>query len=113
LHSEELPERGLPLAKHSSGSEVQMANDVSQNPSNKVGRNSGAGSSGISTYTPTAREAARGLGPSHVESGRAWGVWSLFGMAAAAAAGAGLYLRRERKKRTGWRGALRKVLPID
>jgi len=88
-----------------------MSNDVSQNPSNKVGRNSGAGSSGISTYTPTAREADRGLVPIAVESGRAWGVWSLFGMAAAAAAGAGLYLRRERKKRTGWKGALRKVLP--
>jgi hypothetical protein len=40
-----------------------MANGATQNPANKVGRNSGAGPTGISAFQPTAAEAARGLEP--------------------------------------------------
>lgn len=40
-----------------------MANSARQNPSNKVGRNSGAGDSGISEIVPTPAEARRGLRP--------------------------------------------------
>jgi hypothetical protein len=47
-----------------------MANSATQNPSNKVGRNSGAGAGGISEIVPSEREAQQGLQPlrtSHYE----------------------------------------------
>lgn len=40
-----------------------MANDATQNPTNKWARNSGAGPAGISYAIPTAAEARRGLQP--------------------------------------------------
>lgn len=49
-----------------------MANSATQNPANKIGRNSGAGAAGISEIEPTRAEAARGLEP----LGRERGGWA-------------------------------------
>jgi hypothetical protein len=38
-----------------------MSNSATQNPANKVGRNSGGGPAGVSEAVPTAAEAARGV----------------------------------------------------
>jgi len=86
-----------------------MGNSVSQNPSNKVGRNSGGGPVGVSRYLPSEREAARGLAPGTIEGGRRWtlrravvGVVALF-------VGAGYYAIRERTKKRLRGGQLRRL----
>jgi hypothetical protein len=91
-----------------------MKNSVNQNPANKVGRNSGGGPTGVDSYIPTQREAAHGLrGHQETSGGRMRRGWSAaLGFVAAAAAGTGYYILRERQqKRSGLRGKLREMLP--
>ncbi len=47
-------------------------NTATQNPNNKVGRNSGAGPDGISRIAATAPASARGLVAPGVRRGRRW-----------------------------------------
>lgn len=77
-------------------------NDATQNPSNKVGRNSGAGPDGVSRIAVTAREAARGLEPLRTDGGSRWVRPLGLGLGAIAAAGAGvaaLAWKRSRRPR--------------
>jgi len=75
-------------------------NTATQNPSNKVGRYSGAGSAGISELVPTEREAARGLRPISV-SGGGWGRVGIGVGILGALVGAGItaYLLQQRAER--------------
>lgn len=63
-------------------------NSADQNPSNKVGRHSGAGPGGVSRIVPTAAEARRGLQPIELGRGRRWGGGLALGLGALALAGA-------------------------
>ena len=65
-------------------------NSVTQNPSNKVGRHSGAGEAGISEIVPTEREAARGLEPIRISSSGGWSGSFALGVGAFVLIGAGL-----------------------
>lgn len=91
------------------------SNTAEQNPSNKVGRNSGAGPGGVTEMIPTAREARRGVRPIDLDhNGRRFGPLAL-GVGAALVVGAGvtaLAIQRDREQRTlrhrvkeavGWR----------
>jgi hypothetical protein len=82
-----------------------MPNSVQQNPMNKVGRNSGAGRTGVSRLVPTPREAARGVREMDLdEAGRSGWVGRLgMGLGVAGALGAAiavLAVRRARRQRS-------------
>jgi hypothetical protein len=93
-----------------------MAHTAKQNPSNKVGRNSGAGAGGISEIVPTERERERGLEPISLhEPSRGWGRVLGYGMGALAVVGGGvtaLRVRRARQNRglNGVRNRVRQLL---
>ena len=76
-------------------------NTANQNPSNKVGRYSGAGEAGISEIVPTEREAERGLQRISVSDGGRWGGGYAFGLGLAlvGAGVAALLTQRARKPR--------------
>ncbi|HET8655744.1 MAG TPA: hypothetical protein VFL93_09545 [Longimicrobiaceae bacterium] len=82
-----------------------MPNSVQQNPMNKVGRNSGAGRTGVSRLVPTPREAARGVREMDLDdSGTSGWVGRLgVGLGVASALGAGIAVlaaRRARRRRS-------------
>ena len=81
-----------------------MANSASQNPSNKVGRNSGAGPGGIRVIAPTAAEAQRGLQPVELPEPTRWRMRIGVGLGVLVAAlGSGIFVlakRRAERKRT-------------
>lgn len=82
-----------------------MANSAKQNPSNKVGRNSGGGPGGVTEIVPTEREMRRGV-PALGAEGSGWGLRLGMGLGALAVLGAGvaaLMARQSRQKR-GLRG---------
>jgi hypothetical protein len=91
-----------------------MAHTAKQNPSNKVGRNSGAGPTGISALEPTERERERGVEPINLDRPlrRGWGKAVGFGIGALAVAGGAftaLRIRQARQERT-LRGRLQKLV---
>jgi hypothetical protein len=90
-----------------------MANSLKQNPSNKVGRNSGAGPDGVSRINPTERELERGLElPVDSSMPRGWLGRAGAGLGAAVLLGAGaagVMFRRAREQRS-LRGRLRKLV---
>lgn len=65
-------------------------NTATQNPNNKVGRNSGAGPDGVSRIAATALDAARGLEAPRAGGGGRWIRPLGLGLGALAAAGAGV-----------------------
>lgn len=76
-----------------------MANSARQNPNNKVGRNSGAGDSGISEIVPTPAEARRGLRPLDLEE-TGWPARLGIGLGFALIAGFGIaYYAAQRAQR--------------
>jgi len=86
-----------------------MSNSATQNPSNKVGRNSGAGAGGVSEVVPSAAEARRGLEPvqsqatlsSPTPSGSSGGGFGKLGVVTLLGAGiAALVTRRVRQPRS-------------
>jgi hypothetical protein len=80
-----------------------MANSATQNPANKVGRNSGAGAGGVSEIVPTEAEARRGVHPvgGVEEGGRSGGTLARLGAVTLAGAGlAALVTRRLRRPRS-------------
>lgn len=84
-----------------------------QNPSNLVGRNSGAGPGGVTQVVPTAREAERGLKPIRLEEGgRRWMRPLGMGLGALALVGAGAlgYVMRQRRQPSGLRGRMEKLV---
>jgi hypothetical protein len=92
-----------------------MPNTAKQNPSNKVGRNSGGGPAGISEMVPTERERARGLEPIRLDdavTASGAGRWLGLGLGALAVFGGGFAALRVREARRsrGLRGRLRRLL---
>jgi hypothetical protein len=88
-----------------------MANSVSQNPRNKVARNSGAGSAGVRSVVPSEAERERGLEAFELSDGPRWPLRIGLGLGLLAAVGGGvaaLFARRAERKRT-LRGRLEKV----
>jgi hypothetical protein len=89
-----------------------MANSVSQNPRNKVGRNSGGGSAGVRSVVPSEAERERGLDPFELSDGPRW-PWRIgIGLGLLAAVGGGvaaLAVRRAERKRS-LRGRLENVV---
>lgn len=77
-----------------------MRNSATQNPANKVGRNSGAGPAGISRIRPTEREAERGLRAAPA-AGRPWAAIGAGVGAVLLAAGAAVLTARRRRQRGG------------
>jgi hypothetical protein len=83
-----------------------MPNSATQNPANKVGRNSGAGAGGVSEVVPTEAEARRGLTSNFPTTGGSGGsgVGSLARLGVVGAVGAGLaalitrHLRRPKSR---------------
>ena len=77
-----------------------MSNSATQNPSNKVGRNSGAGPAGVSEIRPTPAELERGLVPASRRRGWAGALGAGLG-ALAVIGGASAYAwNRIRQPRT-------------
>lgn len=80
-----------------------MANSATQNPTNKVGRNSGGGDGGVSRMVPSEAEARRGVQPiggsAHAApAGRSGGMMATLGAVTLAGAGvAALVTRRLRR----------------
>jgi hypothetical protein len=91
-----------------------MRYTADQNPSNRVGRNSGAGPGGISRVTPTAAERARGLEPIDLDARPAGGWKGVgIGLGAVALIGAGIAaaaLQSRRRYRRSWRGRLQGIV---
>lgn len=89
-----------------------MANTANQNPRNKVGRNSGAGPSGISAWTPTEAEARRGLEPHGLDDASRWPVRIGLGLGLLALIGSGvLALARHRaERRSSMRGRFEELV---
>jgi hypothetical protein len=98
--------------RHPRTKEEQMRYTETQNPRNKVGRNSGAGPAGISEIVPTPQEAARGLEPMSV-GGRRWSRPLGMGLGALALAGAGVagYLGWQRTRKPTLRSRLERMVP--
>lgn len=73
-----------------------MANSATQNPANKVGRNSGAGAGGVTEVVPSEAEARRGLEPirTHMTPGRSGGIWAGLGAATLLGAGVAAFVTR-------------------
>lgn len=87
-----------------------MANGATQNPANKVGRNSGAGPTGISRMEPTAAEAARGLETMGEGTG-GWGRRMGLGFGAIALLGSGTaYLWRRMRQPKGFRARMGRMI---
>lgn len=87
-----------------------MANHVTQNPANKVGRYSGAGTGGVTEVIPTAAEAERGLQPFSIDDRRSRGRMLALGLilAASGAIAAGTVWRARRPQPLA-RRVMRKV----
>lgn len=83
-----------------------MRNSATQNPSNKVGRNSGAGPGGVSRIVPTQQEARRGLEPLQVRGGRSWLRPLGMGLSALALLGMAGYAARQRQRKHSFRSRL-------
>jgi hypothetical protein len=73
-----------------------MANSATQNPANKVGRNSGAGAGGVSEMVPSEAEHRRGLEPirTHQSPGRSGGMWAGLGAVTVIGAGVAAFVTR-------------------
>lgn len=91
-----------------------MANSYSQNPRNKVGRNSGAGPGGLSQVVPTQREAERGLQPITLDDDGAGWMARLglgLGVVGLVSAGAAVFLAQRARQRT-LRGRLERLVGL-
>jgi predicted alternative tryptophan synthase beta-subunit len=78
-----------------------MPNTANQNPANKVGRNSGAGPSGITEAVPSAAEAARGLQSVRTENGSGGRGGKVAGAAALLGTGLAIWLTRRARRPRG------------
>lgn len=89
-------------------------NSASQNPRNKVGRNSGAGDAGISHIVPTERETSRGLRPVRIPDDGRWGSGLALGFGALAllAAGVAAYLAQRAREPQGLRPRLERMVGL-
>ncbi|HET7322246.1 MAG TPA: hypothetical protein VFI96_07125 [Longimicrobiaceae bacterium] len=90
-----------------------MANSAQQNPMFKVGRNSGAGPTGVSRLQPSAREAARGLDPMSLDEparGLLGKIGMGLGVVGMVGAGVALYAARQVKKQKSFRGRLERLV---
>lgn len=87
-----------------------MANGATQNPTNKVGRNSGVGPAGISEIQPTTAEAARGLAPIGRNSG-GWARRFGIGFGAIALLGSGsAYIWKRVRQPKGFRERMARMV---
>lgn len=88
-----------------------MPNSATQNPANKVGRNSGAGEGGISELVPTEAEAQRGVQPLSTgfrpEAGRSGGTAARLGVVTLLGAGLAAFVTRRLRKPKSWTDRLR------
>lgn len=91
-----------------------MPNTALQNPSNKVGRNSGAGPAGLSAINPTEAEARRGLEPISTEHSSGWMRSLGLGLGALAVLGAGwaAYGMQQRQRRS-LRGRVQRMIGMN
>jgi hypothetical protein len=76
-----------------------MTNSATQNPANKVGRNSGAGAAGISELVPSEAESRRGLEPLRTGDTNGSSSGRFFGLGAVALLGGGIASLLVRKLR--------------
>jgi len=89
-----------------------MRYSATQNPANKVGRNSGAGPAGVSEIVPTAQEAANGLQPLAVRPHRRWTRPLALGVSALALVGAGALAVQKRRQQRTLRGRVQHFLGL-
>lgn len=89
-----------------------MSNSAAQNPTNKVGRNSGAGPEGVTRAVPTPQEAGRGMEPVEVRSS-GWTGRLGMGIGAVALVGGGVaaWARQRAQQRRGLRARLQRLMP--
>jgi hypothetical protein len=90
-----------------------MHHTTTQNPANRVGRNSGAGPGGVTEVIPTEKEAERGLEPFSIEPHTGRSVGRMVGIGAAALAGVGLsvYATLRMRRRRTLMGRVQEMLP--
>jgi hypothetical protein len=93
-----------------------MPNSATQNPANKVGRNSGAGEGGISETVPTQAEAQRGVQPISTgyrpEVGRSGGTAARLGVATLLGAGIAAFVTRRLRKPKSWTDRVRSAIGV-
>lgn len=89
-------------------------NSATQNPSNKVGRYSGAGDAGITELVPTEREARRGLEPIRLDDDARWSTGLALGLGALALLGAGVaaFLAQRARRPKGLRPRLERMVGL-